>query len=316
MDLCKARLLSLKTERQHQALYDRTDAGVLIPSGGTSVFTATSSNTYLENKELANSLLDLFRRNGVKLHPTCDIVRLASNAVALSDSLFCDPLATCSDMERFEVLQLRRIASAAMSLDGATVASKYLRDLRNGSLDLFERKQSKAKDTLWELELRELFRSWSMNVEFGEPDLIVQFEDSRVGVSCKKIYSIENLEKVLSRAVKQIAVACDFGIVAMNLDDLVPARQSLHARSTQEMADILASCNFEFLRTHERHFRRYLESGRAICALISTAAFVEIPAESPRYLNARQSFVWTIPGLPAAAAQQVRRFRDAINGTN
>jgi len=268
----------------------------------------------LESKELALALIEQFRRNSVKLHSASDIMRLATKAIALSDALFCDPVATCTDLDRFEVLQLRRIASATVSISGSPRVSEYLRDLRNGSLDLLERKQSKAKDTLWELELQALLRGWGMSVELGEPDLILCFASARVGVSCKKIYSVENVEKVLSRAVKQIAATCDFGIVAINLDDLIPSRQILRAESTKAMANVLATCNAEFVQAHERHLRKYLEPGRAICALISTAALVDIPNESPRYLNARQSFVWTIPGLPVEAAHFVRRFRDAING--
>ena len=43
----------------------------------------------------------------------------------------------------------------------------------NGSLDLLNREQSKAKDTLWELELWQTLVRMGMHATLEEPDIVV-----------------------------------------------------------------------------------------------------------------------------------------------
>ena len=59
----------------------------------------------------------------------------------------------------------------------------------------------------------------------------------------KKFYSARHVQNVLSQAVVQIEESFDFGIVAVNLDDLIPANNLL-AAPTQERAEEIVKDKF------------------------------------------------------------------------
>jgi hypothetical protein len=103
---------------------------------------------------------------------------------------------------------------------------------------------------------------------------------------------------VLSEAVAQIEPTFDIGVVALNIDELVPARSLLRALDEGAMSRRISDLNLRFINSHDRHFRKYLASGRAVCALVSTRCLVDIHGARVPISNARQSTVWTIPGLP------------------
>ncbi|MDP2806014.1 MAG: hypothetical protein Q8O24_08760, partial [Gallionellaceae bacterium] len=185
-----------------------------------------------------------------------------------------------------------------MPLGVSVQAKEYLSALLIGSLDLLSREQSKAKDTLWELELWQALTRMGMHATLEEPDIVVTFDDARIGIACKKFYSENNVSKVLSQAVSQFEGDFAFGIVAINLDDLTPANTILKATSIDQMLELISQVNFSFIKRHERHLRKYLESGRAIAAFVSTSVISDVVTGKPRFNNSRQSTLWNIPGLP------------------
>ncbi|MGH9958893.1 MAG: hypothetical protein ACREBC_17495 [Pyrinomonadaceae bacterium] len=149
---------------------------------------------------------------------------------------------------------------------------------------------------------------------FEPPDIIIDFDGSRLGISCKKLYSEKNVEKVLSGAVEQIEDQFDFGIVAINLDDLIPADQVLRVAAEGHMRQLLIGLNDEFLRRHERHFKKYLASGRLASALVSTTVIAEVLKWRVPFNNARQWTGWTIPGLALLKNQVLNRFYNSVIG--
>jgi hypothetical protein len=123
---------------------------------------------------------------------------------------------------------------------------------------------------------------------------------------------VKHVQNVLSQAVAQIAGSFAFGIVAINLDDLVPSK--IFQLSTQDtMSRAIDAFNTRFLRAHERHFRKYLATGRLLSALVSTRILVDV-YRGNRCHHARQSTFWSIPGLPREQERQMKRFYDQFMG--
>ena len=166
----------------------------------------------------------------------------------------------------------------------------------------------KAKDTLWELELYQILRAHSIKASLGEPDIVANYSGAQVGIACKKFYSESNVSKVLSNAVGQIEKTFELGIIAINLDDLLPADSIIKVKTLEQMSGALVQRNDDFLRAHERHLRRYLTPGRALSALISCSAFAIVTESQRPLMNARQSTVWHIPGLPMEKEQRMNQF--------
>jgi len=233
--------------------------------------------------------------------------------IAMADSWDRDERDKVTFAHLLAAAQIERIATAALSTTRSAAQATALRGLLTGTLDLLGREQSKAKDTLWELELLRVLVDHNIDATLGEPDLSVRFSGAPVGFACKKIYSEGNVSKVLSNAVIQIEREGEFGIIALNLDELLPANAILKAPTILVMTSMLEARNNDFLSAHERHLRKYLIPGRAISILVSCAAIADVENAENRFLNARQTTVWQIPGMPGAKAEQMNRFLSAMN---
>jgi len=290
-------------------MWHDTKSGLVIPNGIASDLSQSTSRTYLAIKDRAYAIEELYSDNGLLLPPTCDLARLIADARTLSDSWLLNRTDGMPMALLFRVAHLDHIADAILPLRSVPDRAKYLSVLTSGSLDLHGRERSLSKNILWELELWAVLRRRSFDAHLIEPpDIVVEFEDAKIGVACKKLYSEKHVQNILSEAVAQIEVSFDFGIIAVNLDDLVPANQILRTPNQQTMGEFVNDLNVKFLRRHERHFRKYLASARLLSALVSTAVLADVFTADIRFNNARQSTIWTIPGLPSEKEKQLSRF--------
>jgi len=286
-------------------------SGLIVPADGTvSDLSTTSTQTYLQIKEKALALESLYADCNLKLPSTCYLARLIADAKMLSDLWLTNhsKLDMCLLLHGFYV---DRIAEAVLPIRSVLERDRYLNLLTCGSLDLLGREKSNAKNCLWELELWSTLCRHGFDAALTEPpDITILFEGSKIGIACKKIYSEKHVQNVLSQAVSQIESAFELGIVAINLDDLLPAHRILRSATRKTMSRVIRDLNARFFRSHERHFRKYLACGRVIAALVSPSLVVELRQEKPSLNNAGQSTIWIIPGLEPQKEEQANRFRD------
>jgi hypothetical protein len=296
-------------------IWNQHDSGLVVPEGTVSDLSVSESNTYLEIKEKAIALEELYCHANLALPVHCDLAVLISDAKTLSDAWLTGRASDIPTTLLFRVALLHRIATAVLPLREMPDRSNFLRELSAGGLDLLERKQSRAKNLLWELELWAILKRRCFEATLEEPpDIVVHFDHAKIGIACKKLYSERHVQNVLSEAVAQVESAFDFGIVAINLDDLVPANQILRMPTHDTVAQRINELNGLFLERHERHFRKYLSSGRLVSAFISTALLADIYNAQPRFNDVRQSTIWTIPGLGPEKARALKSFYDGLMG--
>lgn len=292
----------------------RTESGLNIPTGIVSDISQSSTQTYLEIKEKAYAIEKLYSENKVPLPSSCDLVRLIENAKTLSDKWDLNRAKGETLEKLLRVYYLDRIADAVLQLKNFPGCSKYLTDLTSGSLNFLERTNTKAKDIFWEIELWALLKKqFFMTCLFDPPDIVVDLEDGKIGIACKKLYSEKHVQNVLSEAVSQIESSFDFGIVAINLDDLlVPAQQILSTPNQQTMEKIIDNLNAEFLKKHQRHLQKYLTSGRLLAALVSTSIIADLQTERIRLHNARKVQFWNTPELTEEKKGLLNKFRTQL----
>lgn len=303
----------MATRKSVQQIWHGRESGLVVPQGTVSELSQSSSQTYLRIKEKALAIEQLFEENNVPLRLTSDLARLISDAKTLSDSWLTGQVDKYPMTLLFRAGLLARIADAVLPLAEVPARTRFLETLASGSLDLLERKRSTAKDVLWELELWAILRRKSFDATLHEPpDIVVKLAQSKIGIACKKLYSEKHVQNVLSQAVAQIEPSFEFGIVAVNIDDLLPANQILKTPTQETMGKYISDLNARFLGEHERHFRKYLAAGRVISALVSTSVLADVYRARTRFNNARQSTVWTIPGLPVEKDRQLKRFYDVL----
>lgn len=298
----------MKRQITSSGIYDKTESGLLVPVGSTTeanFFSKTSvASTYIN----AGEMLQLFRRNGFDPSRSSSLMTLLDQASDSGET----PGEQVSYGQLFASLQLRRVIDAVETISNDPSLPRLLFEMLDGTLDLLARAQSKAKDTLWEIELLRIFRANGINAEFGEPDLLLAASAAPVGVACKKLYSTANFSKVLSSAVSQIQRSRNLGIVAVNIDDLIPANSILKAATPDVATKMLDKKIYGFMVEHERHLRKYIEPGRAIAVIVSCAALADLYQTDPRFCNVRQTVAWHIPSISPQIDQQFNAILSAF----
>ena len=260
-------------------------------------------------KDKAKAIEQLFQDNDMPLPPGCDLADLIADATRLSDEWLMNDLVTATEKLVLRVSSIDRIADAVLPLATEPNRKKYLTALTSGCVDLLLRGRSVAKDILWELELWSMLNRRGITATLHEPDLVAHFEDATVGIACKKLYSENNVAKVLSEGVSQIEATHKFGVLAVNLDELRPGGEVKKATTEEDIGKRIEKINDEFLRKHKRHFMRYLRPGRVITTMVSTTLLADMSAHKPRFNVCSEATFWTVPGLPAEKQKQVQRFR-------
>jgi hypothetical protein len=236
-----------------------------------------------------------------------------NNAKILSDNWFLNKQEEINYKIFFLGIHLDRIADAILPLRNMNDKAPYLKGLLSGSLNFFERKRSTAKNVFWELELWSKLGKRTQKVFLYEPpDIIVEYGKSRIGIACKKLYSEKHVQNVLSQAVNQIESEFAFGIVAINLDDLLPQDVVLKMHSTVAVLERLNQVNSAFIHKHERHLRKYLSSARILSAIVSCSVLADVESETARFMNSYQWTVWTLPDVTATQKEQINHFYETV----
>jgi len=273
-------------------------SGILVPNGDHSERSKSDGFTFFSIKDKAVELETSALEAECSIPSTSDLALLIRNAKELSENWLLGNWDEITKPKLYDSAHFSRIADALLPLAGTPDFKLYLGKLTKGRLDLFARDRSEAKDFLWEAELLSLLRVNSIEAEPREPpDIVANFEGEDVGIACKKIHSEKNVEKVFSKGVSQIESGFDYGIVAFNIDDLLPENQLIKAKNTDQAGRMINELNRKFIGHHERHFRKYLSTGRVLCAFVSTSVLVDTPEEESKLNNQRQSTLWMIPGL-------------------
>ena len=296
-------------------MWETLPSGLIIPVGTMTEISDHVKTTFLTIKAKAKEIEALYRNSGIELPRTCDLCQLMENAKLYWENWFIVQPDKLDMAMLFRTLHLDRIATNILLLKDMEGKGKYLKAFASGSLDFFKREKSLAKDLLWEIEVWAPLRRKFQSVSLEEPpDIVIRFDDAKIGIACKKLYSEKHVQNILSEAVSQLANSFDFGIVAINIDDLHPPDKVVRASDHKGMSEFIQNLNGHFIEKHERHFRKYLASGRLISAMVSTNAIVDVQTETPRYNNTSEWTIWTIPGLSADQDKQLRRFYGIVTG--
>lgn len=298
----------MKRSAANRPILELSADGSLKPVGHTSEFSAERTNTFEVVGGSAVRLRGLYEEHGLALRKSPTLLALIEDTEALAAALPDERTFN----QLFSALQFQRIAEAILPLAGKSQAREKLEETLDGGINLFCRKRSKAKDTLWELELHRVLSDCGIETTFAEPDLMLALAGSSTGVACKKLYSEANVEKVLSQAIGQIERNCSSGIVALDIEDLLPENAILQVPNSTGMAVRLNAHNDGFMQRHERYLRKYLEPGRAISVVVSCGAMVDILDRSPRFYTARQTTMWNIPNHNPSQSSQVEAIVKAL----
>lgn len=272
-----------------------------------------TSRNYIEVKNRALQIRELFRRQNIQFHSTSTIGALLTDAEALSDSNPASKFGATEYQMLWNATHLDRLADALLLLEGEPNCNVYLNKLTSNSLDFLKRGTSHAKDIFWEIDLWAILKRKSNNVRLIDPpDIILDTPDGPLAIACKKIYSRKNVAHQLSSAVKQLEQFDGIGIAAINIDDLVPEESILRSRTSAEMVQFMDAENIRFISTCRQPIRKYFESGRFSAVAISTSLLAEVTHDGTRFNNSRQMTIWAWPNVSKIVSSRLEFFAKVL----
>ena len=152
---------------------------------------------------------------------------------------------------------------------------------------------SSSRNLLSEIIIANTFKRINWQVNWEEPDLIVEHRVNnhtiRFAIACKMLESINNLEKLLSKAKKQIhnntssAVGVLKGLVAVDLSQIFNNNvlRTLEFKDGPSITKILADDLQRFEKNHKRLFDKLKSSNEIIGLLLYSLNSCVIRQGSP-----------------------------------
>lgn len=201
-----------------------------------------------------------------------------------------------------------RIAEAILSVRDDSDAQQCLARISGSDMNLSGRTKSQGKDHLWELDLIYALRRHGLSAKLVDPpDIVVDLAGAPLPIACKKVYSEKGVEAQLRKGTDQLKGKGKGGLVALNIDDLVPDDSILGSAGRAEASDFLAKFNAGFVERHRGTFQRFVKGGRCDGVLISTAVLADLVNSKPRFNLITETTIWT---LDSAEPQVKARFAE------
>lgn len=220
--------------------------------------------------------------------------RLHKKAKSLNDKLW-----------RATFLQANEAAWIARAIEAAledTKAKEAIHRIVRSQMGLSTRQKSLGKDALWELDLYRRIKLGGTAIRFEEPDLLVSLgaDLGDYAVACKKIYSAQSVRERLEEACSQILEHRRPGIVAFNLDDLLPETTVWTEPDRAALKSRFDTWNKSFILANEKDFAKAVKRGGCDGVIVFTSVISDVLNMAPPITITRASALWNHKGSAAA----------------
>ena len=183
-----------------------------------------------------------FIRNGIPIRPRSDISLLIRETLWLSKNIDKSRNSlTEQDQRRFidaflRVEQAKNISNVFSRLNEIQVPNHKLKFL-NKRLDRLNREgDSRAPDMLFELEVAGRLARFKTfwNIQFAEPDIVIEFPGGKIGISCKRPKGINRLSERIKEAAKQGNKSDLSFLIIVGVRDIIMEDSFLRFRTNDE----------------------------------------------------------------------------------
>lgn len=206
-----------------------------------------------------------------------------------------------------------RIAEAIEMTSSEPTVNEALRRMAGNDMNLSGRSPSQGKDALWELDFVSFLRRRNVIARLEDPpDIVAQFDFGDYAIACKKIYSERGVEAQVRKGAKQLSRFGGAGIVAINIDDLVPEDALLQSATQDHAGDFLAKFNGDFIERHRARIQRFVIDGRCDGVLVSTTVLSDIVRSDPRFNLCTEATMWSVEGLERSVVERVASVRRSL----
>lgn len=204
----------------------------------------------------------------------------------------------------------RAIETALEDINAKEAINRIVR----GQIGLSTRQKSLGKDALWELDLYRRIKLGGTAIRFQEPDLVVSLgaDFGDYAVACKKIYSMQRVPERLEEACNQILTHGRPGIVAFNLDDLLPETAVWVELDRVALKSRFDAWNQLFVSANEKDFANAVKRGACDGVVVFTSVISDVPNMSPPITVARISAIWN-KGASSVAKRRCQAFLECLD---
>lgn len=264
------------------------------------------TDTYEEIASKAKVVREVLARRNVKLRAGSALSQLLSQADKLSQA-WADQVEPDARVV-WEAAFVNRLADAVVNLPDEPGIQEALKRMAGSVMQPDDRSTSQGKDALWELVLLSDLKSNGLAATAAEPDILVDFGMGQYPIACKKIWSESGVESRVSHAAKQLAPFSNGGVIALNLDDLVPVGKVVAAPTKSLAKEVLTRFNMAFVGRHLDVLQKAVMSGKCDGFIISTTAFAVLCEEETSAHLATQTSLWHVRETSPAAYERFLAF--------
>ncbi len=271
-----------------------------------------SRSSYLEISDRADQVRAIFENQGVRLHRDSSLGKILRAANQLS-AAWAKGERSGSIHDILAAAQANRVAEAVIAAASEPNALESLRRIAGNPMDLMGRALSQGKDHLWELELRAILRRRGVSAQLRDPpDIVADVAGTSVPIACKKVYSEKGVEAQTRKGVKQVEAYGAGGLVALNIDDLLPADSILKQPDHALASAWLGAFVGEFIERHRLVLQRPVAQARCDGILVSATCVCDLKEGAPRFTTVTDTTLWSLQTLKPEARARFEALRQAL----
>ncbi len=262
--------------------------------------------TYEQVVEKASRVKTLLESRQIRLNSASVLGQLMKKAEALSSEWKLGERSPGWQDRLFSALHVNRICGAVLGVGGDHGAQEALRRVASNDMNLPLHDQSQGKDAFFEIELADYLLRHGMKAILAEPDILLKLDTGDYPVACKKINSRANLGGQLRNAVRQLRPFGGAGLIALNVDLLVPENSILVKDTAAEANAELIALIDGFRESNRFVLQKPIAEKTSDGILFSITAVTHVEQMRPQVSYYTQTDIWSL--RDANAEGQLRAF--------
>lgn len=254
----------------------------------------------------------LIERN-IRVRSGSSLSQFLSQAEIL-DQQWHDGTATSIEVLR-DAAHVNRLALAVLALRDDPAIKEPLHRMASNVMMPDTRQQSRGKDALWEIVLLAHLRDIGVEARFEDPpDIVVMLDGVDYPIACKKVWTERGVKEHIRKASKQLRRFGNGGVIALNLDDLVPPGKLLRHDDRESAGSFLDQFNLGFIERHRSVLQQAVMDGHCDGVWVSVCTATDLVAEKTRFNLYTQTAIWHLSDASEASKARLLRFTQAASG--
>lgn len=268
--------------------------------------------TYAQVAERAVRVRSLLESRNIRLNPVSVLGQFMKKAEALSTEWTLGERNPGWQDRLFAALHANRICSAVLGVGSDAGAQEALKRVATKDMNLPLHDQSQGKDAFFEIELADYLLRHGVQATLAEPDILLKLDSLDFPIACKKINSLANLGGQLKKGVHQLRPFGGVGLIALNVDFLVPESRILVKDTASEANAALIALINGFRESNRLVLQEPVAQKACDGILFSVTALTHVEQMRPQVNYYTQTDFWSLKDANAEGQVRTRALAQAL----